>query len=328
MTDIVAADIGGTHARFAIARLSERGAVALGEVTTLRTAEHASLELAWRAFAADAGQKLPRAAAIAVACPIAGDTLRLTNNPWTIRPALIAEELGLDALTLVNDFGAVGHAVACVGPEHFGHICGPEIDLPEGGVISIVGPGTGLGVAQLVRRRGRYEVIETEGGHIDFAPTDGIEDAIALRLRQRYRRVSVERVVSGPGLVEIYESLAMLEDRPVQIRDDKALWAAALEDGDSLAQAALERFFLILGGVAGDIALAQGARAVVIAGGVGRRVASRLPGSGFAKRFTAKGRFEFMMSQIPVKSLTHPHPGLFGVAVAFFEQHCADQSQP
>jgi len=328
MTDIVAADIGGTHARFALAWLSGRGGVTLGEVTTLRTAEHASLELAWRAFEAVADRPLPRAAAIAVACPVAGETLSLTNNPWTIRPALIAGELGLDALTLVNDFGAVGHAVASVGAEHFSHICGPEVGLPGDGVVSIVGPGTGLGVAQLVRRGGGYQVIETEGGHIDFAPTDGIEDAIALRLRQRYRRVSVERVVSGPGLVEIYEGLALLQNRPVRIREDKALWAAALEGGDSLAQAALQRFFLMLGGVAGDIALAQGAGAVVIAGGIGRRVESRLVGSGFAKRFTAKGRFESMMSQIPVKSLTHPHPGLLGAAIAFFERHGANGARP
>jgi glucokinase len=320
VSDVVAVDIGGTHARFAVAEVSEGRVVSLGEACTLKTAEHASLQTAWEDFGRQLGRPLPRAAAIAVAGPVQGEVLKLTNNPWVIRPALIPEKLGVDDYALVNDFGAVAHAVAQLGNERFRNICGPDRALPDEGVISIVGPGTGLGVAQLLRREGRYHVIETEGGHIDFAPLDSLEDQILAHLRKRYRRVSVERVASGQGLTNIYEVLAAIEGRETQYRDEKQLWTAALAGEDSLAAAALDRFCLALGAAAGDIALAQGASAVVIAGGVGMRVANHLPRSGFRDRFIAKGRFERMMDEMPVKLITHEQPGLFGAAAAFAEQ--------
>jgi glucokinase len=319
--ELVAADIGGSHARFALADVEHGQVTSLSEAVTFKTVEHASLQTAWETFGEQLGRALPRAAAIAIACPIAGEMLKLTNNPWIIRPAMIAERLGVDRITLINDFGAVGHAVVQVGREHLRHLCGPDVPLPEEGVISIVGPGSGLGVAHVLRRERRDQVIECEGGHIDYAPVDGIEDVILARLRARYARVSVERVVSGPGLANIYEALAAIEGRAVQTGDDKAVWTAALSGADSLAVAALDRFCLILGSVAGNIALAHGANAVVVAGGLGARIADLLPRSGFSGRFTAKGRFEKMMSAIPVKVITHPQPGLFGAAVAFAEEH-------
>ena len=145
-------------------------------------------------------------------------------------------------------------------------------------------------------------------------------DAILARLRQSYRRVSVERVVAGPGLSNIYASLAAIEGRSIPAIDDKTLWQTALAGEDSLAVAAFDRFCLSLGAVAGDIALAQGAKAVVIAGGLGLRIADQLPRSGFSQRFCAKGRFEHLMTDMPVKLITHPQPGLFGAA-AFASEH-------
>jgi glucokinase len=319
--EIVAADIGGSHARFALANVEGGQVTSLGEAVTFKTVEHTSLQTAWETFSEQLGRALPRAAAIAVACPIAGEMLKLTNNPWIIRPAMIGERLGVDRVTLVNDFGAVGHAVVRVGREHLSHLCGPDVPLPEQGVISIVGPGSGLGVAHVLRREGRNHVIECEGGHIDFAPLDGIEDMILARLRKRYRRVSAERVVSGVGLANIYEGLAAIEGRAVETLDNRTLWTTALAGDDSLAVAALDRFCLALGSIAGDIALVHGANAVVIAGGLGLRIAHLLPSSGFAGRFAAKGRFESRMASIPVKVITHPQPGLFGAAAAFAEEH-------
>lgn len=321
MTQVVAADIGGTHARFALAEIADGRVVDLGREVVLKTAEHASLQTAWEAFAADIGRPLPRAAGIAVACPIQGDALQLTNNPWSIRLSLIGDTLGLDRFSVVNDFAAVAHAVARVRPDHLRHLCGPDVPLPTEGIISVVGPGTGLGVAALFRTPAGYHVLPTEGGHVDFAPLDSLEDAMLHQLRQRYRRVSVERVVAGPGLGEIYRALAAVEGRAVELHDDRALWSAALAGEDSLAIAALDRFCLSLGAVVGDIALAQGAAGVVIAGGLGLRLADHLPRSGFGQRFSAKGRFEAMMSSIPVKVITHPQPGLFGAAAAFVEEH-------
>ena len=239
--EIVTADIGGSHARFALADVEGGQVTSLGEAVTFKTVEHASLQTAWETFREQLGRALPRAAAIAVACPIAGEMLKLTNNPWIIRPAMIGKRLGLDRVTLINDFGAVGHAVVRVGPEHLSHLCGPDVPLPQQGVISIVGPGSGLGVAHVLRRDGRSHVIECEGGHIDFAPVDEIEDMILARLRKRYRRVSAERVVSGSGLANIYEGLAAIEGRAVKTGDNEALWTTALAGDDSLAVAALDR---------------------------------------------------------------------------------------
>jgi len=321
MTEIVAVDLGGTHARFALAEVVGGRVVSLGDACTLKTAEHASLQTAWESFGAELGRPLPPAAGIALAGPVQGDVLKLTNCPWVIRPSLIPEKLGATRYSLVNDFGAVAHAVAQVDEGCFRHLCGPDLPLPEEGVISVVGPGTGLGVGQLLRRAGGYHVIATEGGHIDFAPLDTLEDAILAQLRKRYRRVSVERIASGPGLANIHDALAAIEHRSVRSRDEKELWAAALAGEDSLAAAALDRFCLSLGAIAGDIALAQGATAVVIAGGLGLRLAEHLPNSGFGARFIAKGRFERRMDEMPVKLITHQQPGLLGAAAAFAREY-------
>ncbi len=321
MTQVVAVDIGGTHARFAIAEVSDGKVLELGEAVTLKTAEHASFQTAWEDFGQIRGTPLPRAASIAVAGPVDSDVIKLTNNPWIIRPALICEKLDVDAYSVVNDFGAVGHAVAQAGDEHFLHLCGPEMALPMTGTISIMGPGTGLGVAHVWRGAGGYHVQATEGGHVDFAPLDSIEDAILARLRKRHRRVSVERVVAGPAISDIYEALAAMEGRAVQEMDDKALWELGTSGKDSLAAAAVDRFCLSLGSVAGDIALSQGGAGVVIAGGLGLRIKDTLVRSGFAERFCAKGRFEGLMASLPVKLITHPQPGLFGAAAAFAQEH-------
>lgn len=319
--DVVAVDLGGTHARFAIAQVEAGRVVSIGEPVTLKVAEYATFPSAWEAFGKGLDRPLPRAASIAVASPVNDTLIKLTNNPWIIRPPLIQERLGVDAYTLINDFGAVGHAVAQLGPEHFLHLTGPDVPLPDKGSITVCGPGTGLGVAQVFHARGDYHVIATEGGHMDFAPLDNIEDAIIRRLRPTYTRVSAERVVSGPGIVPIYETLAEIEHKPVKTRDDKTLWELALKDEDSLAVAAMDRFCLALGGVAGDLALAHGPTAVVIAGGLGLKLKDQLIASGFSQRFTAKGRFQALMASIPVKIITHPQPGLFGAAAAFAQEH-------
>jgi len=321
MREIVVTDVGGTHARFALARIEDGNVLSLGDPVTLKTAEHASFQLAWQEFGRRAGIDLPTELAIAFAGPVGGEVLKLTNNPWVIRPYLMKERLGVDRYTIVNDFGAVAYAVATLGDEHFRHLCGPDHALPDDGVVSIVGPGTGLGVAALLRKSDHYEVIETEGGHVDFAPLDALEDKILKQLRRHFRRVSIERVASGQGLWNLYEALGAIEKRDLTFHDDKELWPAALQGSDGLATAALDRLCLTLGAVAGDMALAQGASAVVIAGGVGLRLADYLPRSGFRDRFIAKGRFERRMDEMPVKLITHPQPGLHGAAAAFAKEH-------
>ena len=317
MRKIATADVGGTHARFALAAIDGDRVVNLGEPVTVKTNEFSSFQHAWQEFGRRIEEPLPKELAIAFAGPVGGEVLKLTNNPWVIRPALMEERLGVERFIIVNDFAAIAHAVAGFDASAYRHVCGPENDLPDSGVISIVGPGTGLGVASLLRRPGGHDVIATEGGHIDWAPLDPLEDKILEHLRENFRRVSVERLVSGRGLLNIYEALGTIENRPYTLRDEKDLWTAALQGTDTLAAAALDRLCLIFGASAGDFALAQGAHAVVLAGGLGLRLVDYLPRSGFRDRFIAKGRFERMMDEMPVKVITHPQPGLFGAAAAF-----------
>jgi glucokinase len=321
MRRIAAADVGGTHARFALAAIEDGRVVDLGEPVTVKTNEFASFQHAWQEFGRRIDEPLPHELAIAFAGPVGGDVLKLTNNPWVIRPALMQEKLGVAQFVIVNDFAAIAHAVAGLDGSAYRHVCGPERDLPETGVVSIVGPGTGLGVASLLKRPDGHDVIATEGGHIDWAPLDPLEDRILVHLRENFRRVSVERLVSGRGLLNIYEALGTIEKRPFTLRDEKDLWTAALSGSDTLAAAALDHLCLIFGAVAGDFALAQGAHAVVLAGGLGLRLADHLPRSGFRDRFIAKGRFERMMDEMPVKVIVHPQPGQFGAAAAFASAH-------
>ena len=321
MEEIVVGDIGGTHARFAIARIENGRVIALDDETTLKCAAHASLELAWEAFGDQIGRKdtLPPRAGIAIASPVHGEVLRMSNNPWTIRRRDLEARLAPEGLVLVNDFGAVAHAVAHVGADQLQHLCGPDISLPVEGAISIVGPGTGLGAACLLRHGSAidYTVLESEAGHSDFAPLDAFEDYALQHFRSRFMRVSTERFVSGPGLVNLYEVIAQQQGMPMTIRDDKELWTRALEGSETMAVAALERFCLCLGAFAGDLALAHGAAGMVIAGGLGLRLADRLASSGFAERFVAKGRLGTTLSTVPVKIITYPQPGLLGAAAAY-----------
>ncbi|QFT76901.1 glucokinase [Erythrobacter sp. THAF29] len=326
-TQIVSVDIGGTHARFAIATIADDGHITLGDPITLHTDDHASFQTAWEDYRDRMGGSLPDALAMAVAGPVNDEIIRFTNNPWIIRPPLIGSKLGCTSHVIVNDFEAVAHAAARAPADEFVHLAGPENDLPEHGTISVLGPGTGLGVAYFYRRGdGSYRVQATEGGHGDFAPVDAIEDAILARLRKSHTRVSDERVVSGPAIVEIYHTLAAMEGRAVKELDDVEIWTAGQDGSDSLAAAAVDRFCLALGSVAGDIALIQGAKGVVIAGGLGYRIRETIVGSGFASRFTAKGRFAGLMATLPVKLITHPQPGLLGAAAAYAQRHLGKAS--
>ncbi|MBW0143822.1 glucokinase [Sphingomicrobium clamense] len=318
---IAVADVGGTHARFAQAQIAGGQVIGLGDPVTLGTSDHASFQSAWQDYVAGLDGGAPDALSIAFAGPVTGEVLKLTNNPWVIRPALAQEKLGVKDFLIVNDFAAVGYAAAQLDEDCFLHLTGPAGPFPAEGVMTVVGPGTGLGVSQVLKRDGHTHVIATEGGHIDFAPLDSLEDQILERLRRRYLRVSVERVACGSGLVNIYEALGKIEGKPVKELEDKALWQLAMSGKDALASAALDRFFLTLGAVAGDLALAQGANQVAIAGGLGYRLRDHFARSGFADRFIAKGRFERRMEAIPVKLITHPQAGLYGAAAAFAQRY-------
>jgi glucokinase len=310
---IVAADIGGTHARFALAELVPGARPLIGEMRRYRTREQAGLEAAWARFARDCGGDLPRAAAIAVAAPIEGDVLTFMNSDWRIDRHGLAGALGLDRLTLLNDFGAVAHAVSAMAADDLVPLCGPG-DLPREGVTSVIGPGTGLGVSILDRRGGRVTVIETEAAHIGFCPLDPEEEELSDALAARYGRASVERVVSGPGLVDIYRFLG---GGDWDVNKAGLLWDAAVDGADPIAEKALGILVRCFGAAAGDVALAHGAMGVAITGALANRIAALLQSPAFEARFTAKGRYRARMQRTPVRLLTYAEPGLLGAAIAF-----------
>ena len=311
---IVVADIGGTHARLALAELAAGTRPRIGTMYRYRTREHSGLGSAWAAFAREFGEKLPNKAAVAIAAPIEGDELRFLNSNWRIPRFSIAEELGLEELALLNDFGAVAYAVSELQPAELEPICGPD-RLPEEGIISVIGPGTGLGVAILDSRGETVRVIETEAAHIGFAPLDAEEQALAASIAARYGRASIERIVSGPGLIDIHHYLGGAGAWEANRAGE--LWSAAIDGSDPIAGHALEILVRSFGAAAGDLSLAHGSMGVVVSGGLANRIIKLLRSPSFAERFIAKGRYRDRMKRVPVMLATYPEPGLLGAAIAF-----------
>jgi len=320
MTDLaLVADIGGTNARFALTDLGASAATLL-QARALRNAEFASLQHAAEHYLAEVGCA-PRRAAVAVASPISGDEIRLTNRAWSFNRGELQQRLGLDELLLLNDFGAVAWSIPALGDEDRVNLHGPA-GAALRGPISVLGPGTGLGVALLLGcAHGAWQVVETEGGHASFAPLGVEEHQIAHWLNARFGRVSNERLLCGDGLSHIDaalrgEGMGPPEGPPIALRSPAAIVAAALDAHDRAARRALARFCAVLGSVAGDVALMHGARMVMIAGGIVPRFLTFLRASAFRERFLAKGRFAAYLENVAIQVITHPHPGLLGAAMA------------
>lgn len=312
MTRVVVGDIGGTNARFALAEVAGGRVVSLGEPVILPARDYAGLPEAWKAYAARIDGPIPAAASLAIAGPVTGGPVAFLNSPWVVHPDTVESDLGLDQVLLLNDFGAMAHAVHALGAEHFAHVAGPVRPLPARGAISVLGPGTGLGVAVLQRTAAGPIVLETEGAHIHFAPLDEAERLVSERIALKYGRTSVERIVSGPGLGDIVRAL-----EPGDPRSDAALWESAIAGEEPLPARALDLFLASYGAATGDLSLAHGALGVALMGGLTNRLLHRIPGSLFHARFCDKGRYRARMEGIPVKLVTHPQPGLYGAAAAF-----------
>ncbi len=313
------ADIGGTNARFALTDLAA-SEVAIIEPRALAGENFASLQHAAEHYLAEVGVK-PRRAALAVASPVEQDEIRLTNRAWSFSRTELQQTLGLDELRMLNDFGAVAWAIPALEPKDRVHLYGPN-PAPAHGPVSIIGPGTGLGVGLLIGSPERgWQVVETEGGHVTFAPIGDEEHRIAHWLEARFGRPSTERVLSGDGLSHIHAALRGTEGGPrdgrsLPLRDPAEIVAAALDGHDLDARRTLARFCSVLGSVAGDAALIHGARRLVIAGGIVPRFIPFLRTSAFRERFLAKGRFSTWLEAVTTEVIVHPNPGLLGAAVA------------
>jgi len=322
------ADIGGTNARFALTDLAAP-AVELHEARSLRNADFASVQHAIETYLAGVGAK-PKQAALAVACPVGQDEIRLTNRAWSFSRRELQRTLGLDELRMINDFGAVAWAVPSLPREHLVTLHG-DAGAELRGPVSVLGPGTGLGVALLVGSHEHgWQAVETEGGHTSFAAIGDEERAISTWLTAQHGRTSTERLLCGKGLSEIDVVLrgataVLPSQHPAPgdssllkpaLRDPAEIVAAALEGHDLAARQTLARFCAVLGSVAGDCALIHGARTVVIAGGIVPRFIPFLRSSAFRERFLAKGRMATLLESVPIHVITHPNPGLLGAATA------------
>ncbi|MBW8851827.1 MAG: glucokinase [Xanthomonadales bacterium] len=311
------ADIGGTNARFALTDLSAPVAEVL-EPRSLEAARFASLQHAAEHYLDGIGAR-PRRAAIAVASPVNGEEIRLTNRAWSFTRGELQHALGLERLHVLNDFGAVAWSVPALHPSERLALHG-DADAPLQGPVTVIGPGTGLGVALLVGGAGHWQVVETEGGHVSFAPLGEEELTIARWFTARFGRVSNERLLCGSGLSHIDAVLRGAVDHGTgqhqALREPADIVAAALEGHDLAARRTLARFCAVLGSVAGDAALIHGARTVMLAGGIVPRFVPFLRSSAFRERFLAKGRFAAYLESVHIRVITHTGPGLLGAAMA------------
>lgn len=347
------ADVGGTNARFAL----ERGPGDIGPITVYACADFPGIAEAITQFFRDSGVPVasdattgapsttatastPAAsaggaaapiqayarvlhAAIAIANPIDGDQVTMTNHDWRFSIAATREALGLQTLKVVNDFTALAQAVPALKPHQVRQV-GGGAGHPSA-VRTVLGAGTGLGVAGLVCSNDRWIPISSEGGHASFAPIDAREDAILAFARHKWGHVSFERVASGPGIELIYAALADEQQRRAAIMNAgdvkhvgtpcSAEIVKLADGGDPLALETVEVFCGILGSFAGNVAITFGAQGgVYLGGGVVPKLGERFYTSSFRQRFEQKGRFVRYLANIPTFVITAENPAFIGAS--------------
>ncbi|HEY1071933.1 glucokinase [Brevundimonas sp.] len=315
---LLVGDVGGTNARFALAQRVD-GRIVLDHHESFPAHEHPTFLDGVKAFLDGCSVK-PTGGVLAVAGPVTDGTIDLTNSSWRVSEAEL-QTLGLKPVRLINDFEALAWGAPIVPEDQLAVLGGP-IEGRNDAAIAVLGPGTGFGVSALARdSHGREIALPSEGGHACFAPGDAVEDEILRILRRRYDRVSIERLICGPGLLNMHRALAEIDGRETHVNDPAEITREALEDMNSPCGATLARFCAILGAVAGDVALTLGARGgVYIAGGIAPRILPFLKASPFRERFERKGRFQEYMQAIPTKVILHKQAALLGAArVAFNE---------
>jgi glucokinase len=311
------ADVGGTNVRFALARPAERSPLMLDSMRAYRVAEFPSLADAAKKYFSEIGQQ-PQHAVFALAGPVRGDEVQMTNFPWSISRTQLQRELNC-SVQLVNDFAALVMGLPLLGADDIvalGPTCAPILRSESNQTFCAMGPGTGLGVAALAVRGDAIIGLETEGGHASFAPVTDDEINVLRHLTGRFGRVSHERLLCGAGLSNLHQALAAMEGWKVDTLAPEDITARANDRKDALCVRAVEMFCEMLGSVAGDFALAYGAwdGVYLAAGGLLVPLHSWLRQPGFRKRFENKGRFSAALAKVPVAMVTHPQAGLLGTA--------------
>jgi glucokinase len=309
-------DVGGTNARWAWQAVA---GAPLTHVSTLPAREDASIGDCIAAYLKQHALPRPRQVAFGIATAVTGDTVSMTNHPWSFSIDALRRSLGADRLRVLNDFEALAHAVPVL-PAADLQAVGGGVAVP-GAALAVIGPGTGLGVSGLVSDGGGgWRVIAGEGGHVTLAASNARESSLLSVLRERFGHVSAERALSGPGLVNLYEAACLLDGespsvlQPAEVLERSRPGAA---EHDSYCDEAVKTFAALLGTVAGNLALTLGARGgVFIGGGIVPRLGERFAALPFRSRFDDKGRFRSYVEAVPVWVITAPAPALLGAARA------------
>ncbi len=303
------ADIGGTNARFA--HVDDKGAVE--DIDVLACADYGSLTEAAKAYLAKYKRTADHAV-FAVAAPILGDEIRMPNHTWVMSQNKIRNDMNFRSLRIINDFTAVAHGVPLLSANDYYQIGAGAAQ--KGAPIGIIGPGTGLGVAAVVfDEQGRAIPVTTEGGHVTMCINTRREwDIVAELKREKYHHVSAERLVSGKGILNIYQAICTLDNIKQEKETPSAITKAGLDKSCPACIETLDLFADLLGTLAGNVALSLGAfGGVYIAGGIVTKLGDWFKTSRFRESFMNKGRSRDYLARIPTFVITHPYPGFVGL---------------
>ncbi len=303
-------DIGGTNARFAIAQGGKYAQLRHVEVD-----QYPSLQDALSDYlqALPAGERKNLPGLLDVAGPVLGDRITMTNKAWSFSVSELRQGLGLASLVVVNDFAATARAIPYLSRAAVLTV-GPRLPDAKGN-IAVIGPGTGLGMSALIPNGGDWTLVAGEGGHATLAASTPEEFAIVEMLRKRWSHVSEERVLSGAGLVNLYEALCEIDGKEPRMLSPADVTRHAIDRTDSVCVRAFALFCGFLGSVAGDLALTVSAfGGVYIAGGILPRFKEAFAASSFRERFESKGRFASMLAKMPTHLILEENPGLTGLA--------------
>lgn len=306
------ADIGGTHARFAIAD----AAGALDQIRTLACDDFAGPGEAALAYLDRIGVRRVGAAAFAVAMPVVADQVTFTNRTaWSFSIAALSQQLQIPDLRVINDFTALALSLPSLGPDDvikIGH-GEPVANTPR----AVLGPGTGLGISGLISTGHGWQALETEGGHVSYCASNAHEIELQKRLNRRFAHLSAERVLSGPGLVNLYQAHCELASAQAEALGPADITERGLNGRCSTCRAVLDDFCALLGTVAANLVLTLGARAgVYIGGGIIPRMLSFLEHSGFRERFENHGRLSAYLAAVPSYVVVADYPALLGALAA------------
>jgi glucokinase len=312
------ADIGATNARFALAEAGRE----FRRERVVACKDFGSLEEAIGAYLKEEPGRddVPRlkAAALAVAGPVTDDQVTLTNHPWSFSITGLRSHFGLDRLRVINDFAAIAVAVPYLRADERRQVGGgaPVLSAP----IAVLGPGSGLGISSLVPMRDGWRALSGEGGHATMSPASDRESAVLDRMRRRFDHISAERVLSGPGLVNLYNTLTEIDGVAGNSYTSSQITDPKLRERDPYCREVVDMFCAMLGTVAGNLALTIGALGgVYIAGGIVPKLGASFDASPFRKRFEDKGRLRSYLEPIPTYVVTHPFPAFLGLASLIFD---------